>query len=499
MNTTSNIVKVIYTGGTIGSKPRDPDPDSPQVVVPWDELKEATPEIERLGFEVDCYPLSEPLDSCNVGPDQWREIAKAIQDDYNRCLGFVILHGTDTLVYTASALSFMLRNLAKPVVVTGAQRSAMVGVRNDATQNFITALQLASGPASGLPILPEVCISFGGEILRGNRGMKVHTSGYSAYESPNWLPLGNAGDKITINGSVTRPLPDPRKRTFRVAQSLETNVTTIFMYPGIQDSEIVKRQLEDPNLRGAIVLSYGSGNIPTKKEFLDVFRKAHSDGVVLVNVTQCTKGPVEMGIYETSAELLEVGFVEGHDITVSAAQCKLMHLLGDPDNTQKDVEIAFSLDIAGEQSISTYVSSYAEGGQLESSKKDENPPSFRIPGTQLVGSWKVGQLHRALLRLNRATVTTSSDAPLVVHVFVNLDPNSALDMNIPEYAGSFKKWATEGEKMAIFDVTETVSAIGEIGNRISFTLFIESAEGNTGSIKWESAELASQVRADDQD
>jgi len=194
-------VLVIYTGGTIGSKPRDPDPDSPQVVVPWGELQNATPELVKLiqrGLRIECESI-EPLDSCNIGPKAWQQIAGIIRDHYDEYEGFVILHGTDTMVYTASALSFMLRELGKPVILTGAQRSAMVDVRNDATQNFITSVLLAAPLFSKVPVVPEVCIYFGGKLLRGNRTIKRDTAGYDAYESPNLPPLGEVGDKIVIH------------------------------------------------------------------------------------------------------------------------------------------------------------------------------------------------------------------------------------------------------------------------------------------------------------
>jgi L-asparaginase len=164
-------VLVIYTGGTIGSKPRDPDPDSPQVVVPWEELRDATLTLAKRGLRVECEAIT-PLDSCNVGPNEWQQIATIIERRYNEFEGFVILHGTDTMVYTASALSFMLRELAKPVILTGAQRSALVDVRNDASQNFVTALLLAAPSYSGTSIVPEVCIYFGGMRHRGLRSLR---------------------------------------------------------------------------------------------------------------------------------------------------------------------------------------------------------------------------------------------------------------------------------------------------------------------------------------
>jgi L-asparaginase len=185
-------VLVIYTGGTIGSAPRDPDPESPRIVVPW-----------GTRFRIDCHSFAQPIDSCNRSPREWAEIAQIIADNYNDYEGFVVLHGTDTMVYTASALSFMLKNLDKPVVMTGAQRSALSGIRNDARQNLVTALLLANPHYTKIPVVPEVCIFFGGILLRGNRSVKRDTNSFVAYESPNLAHLGEAGDRIVVNRPET--------------------------------------------------------------------------------------------------------------------------------------------------------------------------------------------------------------------------------------------------------------------------------------------------------
>ena len=194
-------VLVIYTGGTIGSRPRDiEDPESPQVVVPWEVLEEGTPELKKVKdrFPVDCVSIK-PLDSCNVGPEEWREMGKIVFDNHDKYEGFVILHGTDTMVYSASALSFMLQNLQKPVIFTGAQRSALVDIRNDATQNLLTAIELANPVFYNRPSLPEACIYFGGKLMRGNRTIKRDTSGYETYESPNYAHLAEVGDNSNVS------------------------------------------------------------------------------------------------------------------------------------------------------------------------------------------------------------------------------------------------------------------------------------------------------------
>lgn len=488
-------VLVIYTGGTIGSKPKDPDPDSPQIVVEWKELKAATPELKRLedeGFgRIDCDESIEPLDSCNVGPKQWAQMAEIIAKNYNQYEGFVILHGTDTMVYTASALSFMLKNLGKPVILTGAQRSALVGVRNDATQNFITALEFANPVFSRIPAIPEVCVYFGGKLLRGNRAIKKDASGYDAYETPNLPLLGEAGGEITVNEKLIRSKPT---LAFRAAKRLDPHVTTMIMYPGIQDTpEIARKQLLETNgLRAAVILAYGSGNIPTDEEFLEIFREARRKGIILVDASQCRRGPVELGIYETSAMLLEAGFIAGNDITLEAALCKLMTWLGDPDMTIERVEARFQLNEAGEQSISQYLTQFPDAAGKSMDASDATPAHFRIPASELGGTWEAQRIDRALLRFKKASLKSVKEE-VNFRVFVNLDDPAEANEAHVGYAGESKKWVDKGESKGIFifDVTRAIKPIARPGERVSLTLFLDT-EG--ASFSWADVELALLIR-----
>ncbi|MGZ5440641.1 MAG: asparaginase [Thermoanaerobaculia bacterium] len=489
---------IIYTGGTIGSKPRDPDPDSPQIVVAWEELQAGHPELQKLidrGLTLIAEEI-EPLDSCNVGPKQWQEIAGIIERRYHEVDGVVILHGTDTMVYTASALSFMLRELAKPVILTGAQRSALVDVRNDASQNFITAILLACPSFTKIPIVPEVCIYYGGKLLRGNRTVKRDTTGYEAYESPNLDPLGEVGDRIVIHTVRVRPLPDAGRR-FNVRSTLDTNVTTVLIYPGIQETDLVKRQLDGlaarpssrPDaLKAAIVMAFGSGNIPTLwPAWLEDYREARSKGMVIATVSQCKRGPVELGIYETSALLLELGFVAASDITLEAALCKLMVLLGDADLTQQEVEDAYQRALVGEQSTSVFITRYpVKPGAIE--WNGAQPPSIRIPGRPLEGGWEPGHVDNALLRFRGAKLG-STEKPVRFSVYLNLDrPEDASDSQ-PGYAGVFKKEPTyeKRDQIILFDVTRVLTELVRPGDRASFTVFLDTP-GATFS--WASVELA---------
>jgi L-asparaginase len=327
-------VLVIYTGGTIGSMPVDPDdPDSPQVVVKWDEYVKRTPEFlpdhdAFIGFRVDAYAFDKPLDSCNVSPEEWRMMASIIEKHHDQYEGFVILHGTDSMIYSASALSFMLVNLKKPVILTGAQMAFLFNSRNDGKQNMITAIMFANPKASGVPLVPEVCIFFNQKLLRGNRARKKDDSGFDAYYTPNFPPLGEAGGRLFVD---ERLILKPNDQAFQVVKRLEEKVLTFDVYPGIQNTDLARNILNTKGIMGIVLRAFGTGKIPTKAEFLKVFRDAQDKEIVVQNVTQCLHGFVELGMYETSAELLEVGMVTGFDITPEAALCKLMVLLADED------------------------------------------------------------------------------------------------------------------------------------------------------------------------
>jgi len=487
-------VLVLYTGGTIGSRPRDKeDPESPQLVVPWEELEAGTPELEKLkerGFAVDAVSSDPPLDSCNIGPKEWIQFAKIISDRYEDYEGFVILHGTDTMVYTASALSFMLRGLRKPVILTGAQRSALVDVRNDASQNFITALLLANPRFSGVPTVPEVTIFFGGKLLRGNRTIKRDTTGYDAYESPNIAPLGEIGDKIAIQKERLR-WPDEQER-FRARLRLEDRILPLFIYPGVTP-QVVQSQIEATNPKAVIVQAFGSGNIPNlDTEFIEVFRKARQDkGILVAVVSQCTQGPVELGIYETSAELLEAGFVSANDITLESAQCKLMALLGDPDINLEVAEEDFQRSLAGEMGLSSYVTSYSDTkGRVSAQEPKDVPGRVRFAAQQLSGIWEAADLYQALLRFRQAQVAVGDGTPeesAQFEIYINVDPDETLDASHPSFAGSFRKYSMKTPSLVLFDITEAIRPFARPGERISLTLV---SRDEKAELQWQRVELA---------
>lgn len=351
-NTGSGVL-VVYTGGTIGSMRRGPG--LPLTVVNWAEFRQRTSSLNRtladgtpnqryIGFNVDACSVP-PLDSANVGPREWTTIAGIVAECHDRYEGFVVLHGTDTMAYTASALSFMLDGLKRPVVLTGALIPHLTNVRNDALQNLLTALLIANPRATCLPVVPEVAIFFNNVLLRGNRSRKVHASGFDAFKSPNYPPLAVAGERIVVDRRVVR---SPATGALRLRLRLEPNVAALHFFPGIQDSGIIDDVLSDPRLRGVVLMTYGAGTVPSDARVLGSIRAAVERGVVAVAVTQCGGGRVELEMYDASVKLLECGVIPGADLTPEAALGKLMVLLGDEHLSPDRVAQEFRRDLAGE-------------------------------------------------------------------------------------------------------------------------------------------------------
>ncbi|MES2441197.1 MAG: asparaginase [Pseudomonadota bacterium] len=483
---TNKGVFVIYTGGTIGSMPKDMnDPDSPQVVVSWNEFMSRTPELseETIGFRIDSWSFPDPLDSCNIGRAEWQMMADKIGEKYKEYEGFVILHGTDSMVYTASALSFMLANLAKPVVITGAQRAHLFQVRNDALQNIITAVQLANPAASRLPTIPEVVIAFGQDVLRGNRTRKKDANGYAAYQSPKFPPLAKVGANIVVDETRILPLPD---KAFYVRRNLDERVITFDVFPGIQHSKFAAKLLSDADLRGVVVRAYGAGNIPTDPKFLAQFEAATKRGVTVLNVTQCTEGRVELGLYETSNLLLSIGMVSGTDLTPEAALVKLMIGLGDEDINDDPYALRDFLQTsqAGEQSTTILEVPFRSdrGGAVSA----ETPILRLAPSKELGGDWDGRSLEAAQLRLIGAKIV--GDEPLELEVYANLSSNEAPGgPDTQQFAGSFRRSPTEGETILAFDVTNATKRLFSPGQRSPFTIVVKSGDSQ---LSWTRAELA---------
>ena len=333
---------MIYTGGTIGMKADPAD----QALRPFDfsQILEEVPELGKFAFKIDHYTFNPLIDSSDVEPKMWQELALVIRDNYDNYDGFVILHGTDTMSYSASALSFMLDNLAKPVVFTGSQLP--IGVpRTDGKENLISAVEIASETLpDGSAAVPEVCIFFGSKLLRGNRATKISAEQFNAFYSPNLPLLAEAGINIRYDGSIIRrPAPGSR---FSVSTALDTRVSILKIHPGITP-QVVKNILLGPETRAVIIETYGSGNAPTVPWFTSIVKEADSMGKIIVNVTQCQKGRVNMTLYATGRPMLEAGVISAYDCTTESALAKLFYLLGNY-RSNDEVKRLFDQDLRGE-------------------------------------------------------------------------------------------------------------------------------------------------------
>ena len=319
---TKGKVLIIYTGGTFGMTY-----DNDGVLVPFDFglILEHLPTLKNLALELTVISFENPIDSSNIHPDHWRILTAIIFENYTSHDGFVVLHGTDTMAYTASALSFMLEGLTKPVIFTGAQLP-ISEPRSDARENLITALEIASAKKDGKSIVPEVCIYFDYELLRGNRSKKVESMQFDAFDSGNYPPLAKAGVKIDYNFSVIRKLNGQSKLTLRT--KVDPSVSILKLFPGISEFT-VNAILSTPGLKAVILETYGSGNAPTQEHLVNALKKAIDQQIIVVNISQCPGGMVTQGRYETSRELQRIGVIGGADMTTEAAVTKLMLLLGE--------------------------------------------------------------------------------------------------------------------------------------------------------------------------
>jgi len=320
-------ILLIYTGGTMGMVQNETGS-----LVPFDFelILEHIPSLKTFDMHLRVIAFDEPIDSSNINPTHWQTMGKIIVDHYDAFDGFVILHGTDTMAYTASALSFMLEGLNKPVILTGAQLP-IASARTDARENIITAIEIASSQQEGRPIIKEVCICFNSLLLRGNRSRKVESQHFDAFESENCSPLAEAGINIEYNHPVIDQYKPGSSLNFR--SQLDNEVIIVKLFPGLAQKQL-KALLNIEGLRGVVLETYGSGNAPTDSWFIDLLKKAIDKGIIVMNVSQCTGGKVVQGKYATSAQLKTIGVIEGRDITTEAAITKIMILLGRKDIDQ---------------------------------------------------------------------------------------------------------------------------------------------------------------------
>ena len=334
-------VLIVYTGGTMGM---DYDENGSLAPCSFGHILERIPVIKELNINLSVLSLDPPIDSSNMNAAYWVMLSEVIRENYNRFDGFIVLHGTDTMAYSASAMSFMLQGVNKPIIFTGAQLP-IASPRSDGHENFITALEIAAQKKEdGTPVVSEVCIFFNHLLLRGNRSKKVESRHFDAFESENYPILAEAGIVIDYNHAFLKP-HDPGAE-LKLYSDLSEALVILKLFPGMTEST-ARGILMAPDIKGVVMESYGAGNVPHQPWFLDLLKQTIAKGITVLNVSQCNGGHVVQGKYEASSQLEQIGVLSGSDLTTEAATTKMMHALGNYSGTD-EIKNCLITSISGE-------------------------------------------------------------------------------------------------------------------------------------------------------
>jgi L-asparaginase len=336
-------ILLIYTGGTIGMI-KDFKTGALKNFN-FNQLLKHIPELNLLDCIIETLSFKKPIDSSNMNPAHWIKLITILEENYNTYDGFVILHGSDTMSYTASAISFMIENLSKPIVFTGSQLP-IGDLRTDAKENLITSIQIASLAQHKKPVVTEVCLYFEYKLYRANRTTKVNAEHFEAFASPNYPALIESGVHLMVNKTALLPYKANRKIKFH--KKLATNIVLIKLFPGI-NKETLTHIVSYPDIKGVVLETYGSGNATNETWFIEILQELIAKNIPVVNVTQCVGGSVLMGLYETSTHLKEIGVISGKDSTTEAALAKLMYLIGREIRGEK-LKNMFETSLRGEVS-----------------------------------------------------------------------------------------------------------------------------------------------------
>lgn len=318
------------------------------ILQPFDfkNISDQMPELKKFGFVLDAVSFDPPMDSSDIGPDVWVKLAMIIYEKYNDYDGFVILHGTDTMAYSASALSFILGNLAKPVIFTGSQLPIGT-LRTDGKENIITSIEIAAAREGMKPLVPEVCIYFENRLYRGNRTTKINTENFNAFQSANYPALAEVGINIRYNReAILYPRED---KPLELNTEFDNHIAILKLFPGM-NREFIDSILGISGLKGVILETFGSGNAPASEWFLKRIRRAVENNIIVLDITQCNTGTVALGRYETSRKLYEAGVISGYDITTEAATTKMMSIFGNHKEPEK-IKLLLNSSLKGEITI----------------------------------------------------------------------------------------------------------------------------------------------------